>query len=71
MHGLTRSLIGNMAYGVTEGFEKSLEIIGTDTGSRMAGHWALQVGYSHPVEIVPEEGIEIDDHLRPRLRSEV
>ncbi|HAN86693.1 MAG: 50S ribosomal protein L6 [Bacillota bacterium] len=61
MHGLTRSLIGNMVHGVTEGFEKSLEIIGTGYRASKDGRTlVLQVGYSHPVEIVPEEGIEID-----------
>lgn len=61
MHGLTRSLIGNMVHGVTEGFEKSLEIIGTGYRASKEGKTlVLQVGYSHPVEIVPEEGIEIE-----------
>ncbi|HOB42382.1 MAG: 50S ribosomal protein L6 [Bacillota bacterium] len=61
MHGLTRALIANMVHGVTEGFEKSLEIIGTGyRASKQGETLVLQVGYSHPVEIVPENGIQID-----------
>lgn len=61
LHGLTRTLIANMVEGVTSGFEKRLEIHGV--GYRAAlrdSDLELQVGYSHPVTIVPPEGIEFE-----------
>ncbi|WLR41996.1 50S ribosomal protein L6 [Bacillus carboniphilus] len=61
LHGTTRSIIGNMVDGVSKGFEKSLELIGVGYRASKSGkNLVLNVGYSHPVEIVPEEGIEID-----------
>nr|QUE28478.1 ribosomal protein L6 [Porphyrostromium boryanum] len=60
LHGLTRSLIYNMVYGVSEGFFKELEIKGVGYRSQMDGkNLVLNVGYSHPVKIEPPEGIEI------------
>ncbi|WP_102349438.1 50S ribosomal protein L6 [Bacillus sp. Marseille-P3661] len=61
LHGTTRSIIGNMVEGVTNGYTRGLELIGvgyraTKSGSKLV----LNVGYSHPVEIEPEEGIEIE-----------
>ncbi|WP_347548084.1 50S ribosomal protein L6 [Pseudalkalibacillus hwajinpoensis] len=61
LHGTTRSLIANMVEGVTKGFEKGLEIIGVGYRASKSGQkLVLNVGYSHPVEMVPEEGIEIE-----------
>ena len=61
LHGTTRSIIGNMVDGVTKGFEKSLELIGVGYRAAKSGKKVtLNVGYSHPVEIEPEEGIELD-----------
>lgn len=61
LHGTTRSLIGNMVQGVTEGFQRELELVGVGyRASKSGDKLVLNVGYSHPVEIVPEEGIEID-----------
>ncbi|MCA0989429.1 50S ribosomal protein L6 [Guptibacillus algicola] len=61
LHGTTRSLIANMVEGVTKGFEKNLEIIGVGWRASKSGQkLVLNVGYSHPVEIVPEEGIEVE-----------
>lgn len=61
LHGTTRSLIANMVEGVTKGFEKGLEIIGVGWRASKSGQkLVLNVGYSHPVEIVPEEGIEVE-----------
>jgi large subunit ribosomal protein L6 len=61
LHGTTRSIIGSMVEGVTNGFEKSLELIGVGYRASKSGKkLILSVGYSHPVEIDPEEGIEID-----------
>nr|QUE29219.1 ribosomal protein L6 [Erythrotrichia welwitschii] len=60
LHGLTRSLVYNMVCGVSEGFQKELEIKGVGYRSQMdGGNLILNVGYSHPVKIEPPEGIEI------------
>ncbi|MCK4715774.1 MAG: 50S ribosomal protein L6 [Candidatus Marinimicrobia bacterium] len=58
LHGLTRALIANMIEGITNGFQKTLEIIGVGYSAEMKGKslW-LKVGYSHPVLIAPPEGI--------------
>jgi large subunit ribosomal protein L6 len=61
LHGLTRTLIANMVEGVTNGFEKKLEIQGVGYRAALAGsNLELQVGYSHPVRIVPREGISFE-----------
>lgn len=60
LHGLSRTLIANMVEGVTNGFTKSLELIGVGYRCQLQGKkLVIQVGYSHPVEIDPPEGIEI------------
>jgi large subunit ribosomal protein L6 len=61
LHGTTRALLSNMVEGVSKGFEKSLELIGVGYRAQKQGKkLILNVGYSHPVEIDPEEGIEIE-----------
>ncbi|WP_096202127.1 50S ribosomal protein L6 [Bacillus sp. FJAT-45350] len=61
LHGTTRSIINNMVEGVTKGYEKALELIGVGYRATKSGQkLVLNVGYSHPVEIVPEQGIEIE-----------
>jgi len=61
LHGLTRSLISNMVDGVTEGFEKVLEIHGVGYRAQKNGaSVVLNVGYSHTVELPPPEGVEIE-----------
>lgn len=61
LHGTTRSLISNMVEGVTKGYERALELIGVGYRATKSGQkLVLNVGYSHPVEIVPEQGIEIE-----------
>ena len=61
LHGLTRALIANMVTGVTDGFRKSLELRGTGYRAQMQGQTlVLNVGYSHPVEIVPLEGASFE-----------
>ncbi|GIM46133.1 50S ribosomal protein L6 [Collibacillus ludicampi] len=61
LHGTTRSIINNMVEGVTKGFEKTLELVGVGYRAAKSGNKVtLSLGFSHPVEIVPEEGIEID-----------
>lgn len=61
LHGLTRSLINNMVQGVTVGFKKDLELAGVGyRASKQGDKLVLTVGYSHPVEINPPEGLTID-----------
>jgi large subunit ribosomal protein L6 len=61
LHGLTRTLIANMVQGVTEGFEKKLEIQGVGYRAALAGeNLELQVGFSHSVRITPREGISFE-----------
>ena len=59
LHGLTRSLIANMITGVSEGYEKKLEINGVGYRASKAGKkLTLNLGYSHPVEMEDPEGLE-------------
>lgn len=61
LHGLTRTLLSNMVVGVTAGFQKNLELVGVGyRASKQGSKLVLAVGYSHPVEIEPEAGLEID-----------
>jgi large subunit ribosomal protein L6 len=61
LHGLTRSLIANMVEGVTDGFEKRLEIQGVGYRAALKGkNLDLSLGFSHPVSIEAPEGIEFE-----------
>ncbi len=61
LHGTTRSVVNNMVSGVTDGFSKSLELVGVGyRASKSGDKIVLNVGYSHPVEITPEAGIEFE-----------
>ncbi|MDR1620294.1 MAG: 50S ribosomal protein L6 [Clostridiales bacterium] len=61
LHGLSRSLINNMVTGVTEGYKKTLEIVGVGYRAQMQGNkLVLNVGYSHPVELSPPESISFE-----------
>lgn len=61
LHGLTRALIANMMHGVTAGYERTLEIAGVGyRAARQGNKLVLTVGFSHPVEIEPPAGIEIE-----------
>ena len=61
LHGLTRSLVANMVQGVTEGFEKRLEIQGVGYRAQLQGKkLVLSLGFSHPVEIQAPDGIEFE-----------
>lgn len=61
LHGLSRTLIANMVTGVTQGFSKTLEIVGVGYRAAKAGtKLALTLGFSHPLEIEPPQGITID-----------
>ena len=59
LHGLTRTLLNNMVVGVTNGFEKTLEVNGVGYRASKAGNkLTLNLGYSHPVEMEDPEGVE-------------
>ncbi len=61
LYGLTRTLIYNMVKGVTDGFEKSLEVRGVGYRVQVAGNkLTLNVGYSHPVEYIAPAGIALE-----------
>jgi large subunit ribosomal protein L6 len=61
LHGLTRSLIANMVEGVTNGFEKRLEIQGVGYRAALQGKkLVLSLGYSHPVEVEAPDGIDFE-----------
>jgi large subunit ribosomal protein L6 len=61
LHGLTRSLVANMVAGVTNGFEKQLQIVGVGYRAALKGKdLEVQAGYSHPVLVPVPEGIEFE-----------
>ena len=61
LHGLTRTLVANMVQGVTDGFEKRLEIQGVGYRAQLRGRdLELALGYSHPVSVKAPERIEIE-----------
>ncbi len=61
LHGTTRSVVANMVSGVTEGYSKNLELVGVGYRASKSGEkLVLNVGYSHPVEFVPEKGVEFE-----------
>lgn len=60
-HGLVRALVANMVEGVTNGFEKRLELVGVGYRAQMQGKkLVINIGFSHPVEIEPPAGIEFE-----------
>lgn len=61
LHGLTRALINNMVVGVTKGFTRNLELVGVGYRATLQGKkLTMNLGYSHPVEIEPVEGISFE-----------
>jgi len=61
IHGTTRAIVANMVEGVSKGFVRELELVGVGYRAQKQGNkLVLNVGYSHPVEITPEAGIEIE-----------
>ena len=59
LHGLTRTLVSNMVIGVTDGYKKTLDIVGTGYRAAKAGDkLTLTLGYSHPVEMTDPQGVE-------------
>ena len=72
LHGLTRSLIANAVQGVTEGYTKTLELMGVGYRAQQDGPGiVLSVGYSHTVEIAPPEGVtmEVEGNNRVHIRG--
>jgi large subunit ribosomal protein L6 len=68
LHGLTRTLVNNMVVGVTDGYRKGLEITGVGYRAALSGRkLTLNLGYSHPIEIDPPEGISFEVENPTRL----
>ena len=68
LHGLTRALLNNMVIGVTQGYSRSLEIRGTGYRAELQGDTlVMNLGFSHPVEIVPPEGVKFE--VNPRANT--
>jgi large subunit ribosomal protein L6 len=68
LHGLTRTLVNNMVVGVTDGYRKGLEITGVGYRATLNGKkLTLNLGYSHPIEIDPPEGISFEVENPTRL----
>jgi large subunit ribosomal protein L6 len=68
LHGLTRTLIANMVTGVTTGYRKGLEITGVGYRAQLVGRkLQLSLGYSHPIEIDPPEGVAFEVENPTRL----
>ncbi len=68
LHGMTRALIANMVHGVSEGFEKVLEIVGVGYRAEMQGQTlVMHLGYSHPIEVQPPQDVEFVVEERGRL----
>jgi large subunit ribosomal protein L6 len=61
IHGTTRALLANMVLGTSQGFERVLELVGVGYRAQLQGQkLVLNVGYSHPVEFTPEEGLSVE-----------
>jgi large subunit ribosomal protein L6 len=68
LHGTTRAVLANMVEGVSTGFTRGLELIGVGYRAQKQGNkLVLNVGYSHPVEIEAEEGLEIEVPANTRI----
>jgi len=68
LHGLTRTLVNNMVVGVSDGYRKGLEINGVGYRAALNGRkLQLNLGYSHPIEIEPPEGISFEVESPTRL----
>jgi large subunit ribosomal protein L6 len=69
LHGLTRALLNNMVVGVTEGFQKQLEVQGVGYRVDLQGDKSLllQLGFSHNVKIAPPEGVEFEVDSRTKV----
>lgn len=69
LHGLTRTLLANMVQGVSGGFERTLEIVGVGYRAEQRGdRLVLNIGFSHPVEIVPLPGVTLAAEASNRMK---
>jgi large subunit ribosomal protein L6 len=69
LHGLTRSLLANMVEGVTNGFEKNLDMVGVGYRAEKVGEkLIIHVGYSHPVEVSPLPGLSLEVEKNNRIK---
>lgn len=69
IHGLTRTLLANMVQGVSEGFEKGLEVVGVGYRVEKSGdNLVIRVGYSHPVEVSPLPGVALNVETGNRIK---
>lgn len=68
LHGLSRTLLNNMVVGVSQGFSKNLEMVGVGYRAQVQGRkLVMQLGFSHPVEIDPPQGIEISVEANTKI----
>ncbi len=68
LHGLTRALLQNMVNGVTQGYQKTLDIVGVGYRVQQTGkNLTLQLGFSHPVVVEPPPGIELQTEGQNRI----
>ncbi len=69
LHGLTRSLLNNMVLGVDQGFQKQLQVhgVGYRVDLQGDGSLVLQLGFSHPVNVAPPEGIQFEVEARTKV----
>jgi large subunit ribosomal protein L6 len=68
LHGLTRSLLSNMVTGVSDGFQRSLDLVGTGYRVQQQGNGiVINVGYSHPVDVAPLDGITLATEGQNRI----
>ncbi|KQC07002.1 MAG: 50S ribosomal protein L6 [Candidatus Cloacimonas sp. SDB] len=66
-HGLARALINNLVKGVTEGYSRSLQVIGTGYSAEMAGPWLkMNLGYSHEILVEVPENLKVETQTIPR-----
>ena len=70
LHGLTRALIQNMVKGVSEGYQKNLQVIGTGYSAERIGPWLkLSLGYSHDIIMEVPEGLTVETEAVPRSKT--
>lgn len=68
LHGLTRALIQNMVHGVTEAYQKTLDIVGVGYRAELKGkNLLLNIGYSHPIYFMPPEGITLQTPTQTQI----
>ncbi|HEY5563577.1 MAG TPA: 50S ribosomal protein L6 [Clostridiaceae bacterium] len=68
LHGLTRALINNMVIGVTTGYQKTLDLVGVGYRAQLQGtKLVMSLGFSHPVEVVPEPGVAFEIPIPTRI----